>query len=143
MAALYQAHRCFAGRPEHVKEARDWIQQVLATANVPDERGATAALLVSELCTNSIRHTATGQGGTFTVVLTILARWVYIEVEDGPSATVPHLAPTALEAEQGRGLALVDAFADDWGWSVTGAFFRLELPEPDRCPARTTRLERR
>ncbi|MDA8368699.1 MAG: ATP-binding protein [Nocardiopsaceae bacterium] len=129
MAALYQAHRCFTGVPRSVKAARDWLRAELAPM-VPDERVATAVLLASEAATNSLCHTASGRGGTFTVALVILDRWIHIDIEDGPSGTVPHLAATGLEDEHGRGLALVDALADDWGWSHTGLFFRLALPDP-------------
>ncbi|MFL6240254.1 MAG: ATP-binding protein [Actinomycetes bacterium] len=70
-----------------------------------------AALLTSEVVTNAIRHAASGSvtvraerdGDTFVV-----------QVLDG-SRREPSVLPTDPWDERGRGMALVDALALDWG----------------------------
>jgi anti-sigma regulatory factor (Ser/Thr protein kinase) len=67
-------------------------------------------LLTSELVTNAICH----GDGQIAVRTTIRGRWVRVEVDD---ATPCDLAPGPLghDGERGRGLAIVDALAADWG----------------------------
>ena len=79
------------------------------------EMADTAALLVSELVTNAVRHAGTE------LQLTILAEsgHVRIEVEDG-SATLPRSRTSDLYDAGGRGLPLVEALADRWGSESTG-----------------------
>ncbi|MEV7419870.1 ATP-binding protein [Streptomyces sp. NPDC089919] len=74
-----------------------------------------AALIVSELVTNAVRHTGTRRVG---VSVTRHPDRVRIVVTD-TSRTVPAIAPpdtdTEAHAESGRGLRLVDRLATDWG----------------------------
>jgi len=46
-----------AGRPEMVRAAREFVARVLGPAH---PRVSVAALLASELVTNSVRHSASG-----------------------------------------------------------------------------------
>jgi serine/threonine-protein kinase RsbW len=58
--------RTFPGRPEQVGQARLFTRSVLAGRPEAD----SAALVVSELATNAVRHTASGEPrGTFLVVI--------------------------------------------------------------------------
>ena len=63
--ALRARRRVFPGHPAQVAHARRFVQRSLA----PDGPAADAALLTSELATNAVRHTASGQGGTFEVII--------------------------------------------------------------------------
>ena len=74
----------------------------------------TAALVVSELVTNAVRHAGTE------LQLTVVADGdvVRIEVEDG-SATLPQSRISGLYDAGGRGLPLVEALADRWGSEST------------------------
>jgi hypothetical protein len=73
-------------------------------------------MCVSELCTNAIAHSVSGNGGVFIVEVSCprdgIAR-VAVTDEGGPS--IP--APRALDvmADGGRGLALVAACTSRWG----------------------------
>jgi anti-sigma regulatory factor (Ser/Thr protein kinase) len=58
-------HRVFPGRPDQIAHARDFTRRVLGLCPVLDE----AVLLVSELATNAIEHTATGNEGSFHVTI--------------------------------------------------------------------------
>lgn len=69
-----------------------------------------AALLVTELVSNAVRHAGT----PVTVRATLLGGLLRLEVEDGSTRPVRDKADD-LMAENGRGLLLVDALADRWG----------------------------
>ena len=102
------------GEPEQVRTAREFTALVLR-AHARDDDG-TAALLVSELVTNSLRHSASGQhGGTITVIVAVAPDETLIEVTDngGPTDPVPRAAS---DGEDGRGLHLVEELAAAWGY---------------------------
>jgi serine/threonine-protein kinase RsbW len=80
-------------------------------------RGDDLMLAVTELATNSIAHSASGQGGSFTLRLRTEPGWARIEVtDDGPAQSQP--AP-----RNGWGLAIV-AGVTDQATAVT---------QPDGC----------
>jgi anti-sigma regulatory factor (Ser/Thr protein kinase) len=70
---------------------------------------------VSELATNAIMHTPSGEGGQITIGLVAAGGFVRAEVtNDGTTAAKPRVRrdPTG---ESGRGILIVDALADAWG----------------------------
>ncbi len=73
------------------------------------------SLLVSELATNAVTHTASGDGGQFTVTVYQAGTWVRVEVRDAGSATMPAARPHMTDSESGYGLGLVDLMATRWG----------------------------
>jgi anti-sigma regulatory factor (Ser/Thr protein kinase) len=106
--------RSFAGQPDQVAQARRFVQGALAGCPAL----ADAVLLTSELATNAVQHSATGRGGTFVVAISHAPGRVRVTVTDGGSATRPVVAPEPEElAVCGRGLLLVDALADRWGYA--------------------------
>jgi len=104
--------RVFSGRRDQIAFARDFVRRKLGNVPVLDE----VVLLVSELCTNAVLHTASGDGGTFEVVIYPSSSSVRIAVRDNGSSCVPELSATDALAEDGRGLALVELIADKWGY---------------------------
>jgi anti-sigma regulatory factor (Ser/Thr protein kinase) len=103
--------RVFPGRHEQVAHARRFVARALEGCPVTDE----AILCVSELATNTLLHTASGNEGEFEVIVQRGRSWVRIAVCDEGSSTTP--APRALDAtsEDGRGLGLVVLIAHRWG----------------------------
>ncbi|MEU5794855.1 ATP-binding protein [Streptomyces sp. NPDC047813] len=77
-------------------------------------RSEDAALVVSELGTIAVVHTASGHsGGTFHVALTVSLLAVVIEVTDsGTSETSPQAQRPTPESTHGRGLGMVAALTD-------------------------------
>jgi hypothetical protein len=87
----------------------------------------TVELVVSELTTNAVNASAVAAGGPAGRKAGWLApRWValflasdrhrvLVQVWDGDPAP-PQLAGVAENAESGRGLLLVEALSEDWGW---------------------------
>jgi two-component sensor histidine kinase len=118
--------RIFAGSPDQVRHARDFVRRTLAGCPVADD----AALLTSELVTNAIVHTASGSGGKFAVTIYRADRQVRVEVSDEGSALLPHPYPIGRAGESGFGLSLVDLVARRWGHDSESAgrvvWFELE-----------------
>ncbi|MFD0774746.1 ATP-binding protein [Streptomonospora algeriensis] len=128
--------RTFPGVAAGVSDARHWLEGLLRAAtdpHVPEPVVDTAALLLSEAASNAVRHTASGSrpGGCFTVHLHTAADALTVEIEDdGAAATVPTLAVPGDDAESGRGLVLIDTFADAWGVrSAGGVYYTLTRSE--------------
>ncbi|RDG35891.1 ATP-binding protein [Streptomyces corynorhini] len=96
--------------PRSVGRAREILHRDFG---FPGEQGDTAALLLSELVTNALRH-GSPPGREVAVTLHHGEGLFRLEVEDAgdylPRPRIPDL-----DDECGRGLALVAALADDWG----------------------------
>jgi anti-sigma regulatory factor (Ser/Thr protein kinase) len=103
--------RTFRGEQDQVAAARDFVKRVAGRCPMLDE----AVLLTSELCTNTLLHTASGQGGSFEVTVHCEHDSVRVEVHDDGSKNVPALRVFDEFSEAGRGLALVDLIATRWG----------------------------
>jgi anti-sigma regulatory factor (Ser/Thr protein kinase) len=87
------------------------------------------ALIASELIGNAIRH---GSGGDIEVLLAVREGALVLEVADGGNGT-PIARDPAEDDECGRGLLIVEALADKYGWRPndnggTTVWARLELP---------------
>ena len=120
----------FTGRPESVKEARDWLARRIALADAPEETADTALLLLSELATNNVRHAPPGERGDFYVRAFFFHGRLRVEIRDaeGRAPSLRVVTPDAT-AEGGRGLLLVNALASRWGrfQSVLGPGMFFEL----------------
>lgn len=126
------ATRVFPGDHDQVARAREFVGAALGPVPVVDE----AVLLVSELCTNALLHTASGDGGTFEVAVYSSSLSVHVEVRDGGATQRPVVGqPADTLAEDGRGLGLVELLADRWGHNGDqdgrSVFFELHWKEPD------------
>lgn len=85
----------------------------------------TAELLVSELVTNALRHTR----GALRLNLLVREGRLRCEVEDTASAS-PVRRVVDTDAEDGRGMELLDLLAEVWGGTrtATGKTVWFELP---------------
>ncbi|WP_416985566.1 ATP-binding protein [Streptomyces sp. T028] len=73
-----------------------------------------AAHIVAELATNAATHGRV-QGRDFSLLLYVIADTLRIEVTDTRGDRMPCLQQAPGDGESGRGLLLVDAYADRWG----------------------------
>lgn len=108
------------GGPTAPGEARIAIDN--AAADLTEDLYERVRLLVSELVTNSVRHTGLGPGDEGQIVLRLSAtpRRIRVEVSDpGGAEGRPRLLP-APGPDGGWGLFLVDQLADRWGASEHG-----------------------
>jgi anti-sigma regulatory factor (Ser/Thr protein kinase) len=104
--------RTFPGTTDQVCRLREYTRQ-----HLPDH--PDAPLVASEIGTNAIIHTRSGDpGGTFQVRITRRPdRTARLEIHDqgGPTAFGD---TTDRDRDGGRGLFLINAFANSWG--ITG-----------------------
>lgn len=108
--------RRFRGGADQVHEVRRWLADLLPDCSAR----ADVILLASELCTNAIVHSRSGEaGGQFSVDIEWAPALARVVVGDQGSAKTPAVAARKGDAaplgESGRGLLLVDDLADDWG----------------------------
>jgi anti-sigma regulatory factor (Ser/Thr protein kinase) len=100
------------GEERSVANGRRFVREMLGLRHPAFEK---VALGVSELATNAIKHTPSGDGGEITISLSIVGQVVRAEVtNDGTMTAKPH-PRTDTDAEHGRGILIIDALADAWG----------------------------
>ncbi|WP_245235194.1 ATP-binding protein [Streptomyces violaceorubidus] len=99
-------------------------------------------LCASELVANVIKHV--GSGTPSTLVTSLGGSHLRVEVHDPDARALPTLTCASLDAEAGRGMALVDAVSDRWGVElpgdrkVTWCEFRVHAARAEeRCMPRT------
>jgi hypothetical protein len=110
----FEAARSFGAASTEPRAARAFVVGIL-TRHGLDAMSDDAALIVSELATNSILH----GGSAFTVTVSGRGDHVRLAVGDQSSALPSERIPTSL-SPTGRGLRLVGALAHDWGTEVLG-----------------------
>jgi serine/threonine-protein kinase RsbW len=110
----------FPGEAAAVGLAREFVAGVLGR----DWPGLDdVLLLVSEIASNAVRHTASGDGGGwFDVLVSLTGQTARVEIADRGSSSEPRIpgddGDSGLGAGVligGRGLRIVDALADGWG----------------------------
>jgi len=74
-----------------------------------------AALVLSELLTNALRHARPLEGGSVEASWAVTGSQVRVAVSDGGAATRPVAAHPPATALGGRGLSIVAGVAKDWG----------------------------
>ncbi|HEY2576541.1 MAG TPA: ATP-binding protein [Streptosporangiaceae bacterium] len=113
--------------PDAASRARSFTRHTLASWNL-DALSADAEIIVSELLANAVRHgwTDHAQSGSCDEAARL---WLWL-LRDADSfmcvVTDPSdLAPACRQPEQGgedgRGLHVVHALSDHWGWSPFGS----------------------
>lgn len=101
--------------PDSVAVARRRLTDDLTAAGVYDTAVGDAALVVSELLSNAIRHASPLPGENVQVTWAVGDGAVEVAVSDGGSATRPRQANSSLSSLGGRGLDIVDYLSRRWG----------------------------
>lgn len=115
------------GFPEEVSRARRWTRDILRGSPLVDD----AALIVSELSTNALLHTSSGEEhGSFHLALAVAPQVIALSVTDDGGGGAPKVEYQDQDAEHGRGLGMVSALAHrvivqgtDGGYTVTAELF--------------------
>jgi anti-sigma regulatory factor (Ser/Thr protein kinase) len=95
--------------------ARQRVSADLAAAGVVHAAVRDAALVVSELLSNAIRHARPLPGASLQVAWAVDDGAVEVAVSDGGSATRPRQGHASLSAVGGRGLDIVEYLSRKWG----------------------------
>ncbi len=110
--------------PEAARRARHCALRELADWGWPVDcdLARAAALIVAELSANAVLH-GSADGGEIRLALAVLvdedkSPRLRIEVTDTCTDCVPQPTPHVPDAVSGRGLLLVAALSDRWGWHV-------------------------
>ncbi|MEV6147087.1 ATP-binding protein [Streptomyces sp. NPDC051992] len=103
--------------PETARKARRLARVAMCAWDMEDA-GDSAALLLTELFANAVRH-ARGE-----CVRVIINRpeddRVYVAVVDREPRHLPELCEAGPDDINGRGLALIEEMADRWGYDLMG-----------------------
>ena len=95
--------------PKSPREARKFVSRTLHQWDL-EEVVDVAELLTSEVVTNALLHA----GSPVRLVIALDDRTLRIEAHD-ENSTTPVIRPMNSQASSGRGLALIDALAEEWG----------------------------
>jgi len=87
----------------------------LLAAGIFDRAAADAALVLSELLSNAIRHARPLPGSSLRVTWVLGGSAVELAVSDGGSTTRPQCAHASLSSLGGRGLGIVEHLSRHWG----------------------------
>lgn len=120
-------HRCrwraLPAVPASARAARVFVTEVLGDWGLED-LAYDAATIASELATNAIVHAPSSgpAADLFHIALTVdasrLTMTVSDRVEKAPAPPFPGEPDD--DAESGRGLGIVEAYSDEWGWHRNG-----------------------
>ncbi|MFD4522801.1 ATP-binding protein [Streptomyces sp. NPDC058470] len=103
--------------PETAEAARRLARTALATWGLDDDAD-TAALTMSELVANAVRH---ADGHSLRIIVDRPADdRVYLAVIDRAPHRLPQVRTQDPDGVSGRGLFLVEAIADRWGYDFMG-----------------------
>lgn len=118
--------------PASIGVARRQLTDELSAAGVVGPAVGDAALVVSELLSNSIRHAWPLPGEKLQVAWLVEPGSVEVAVRDGGGPTQPRQHYPAGSALGGRGLGIVDRLSQDWGIrrDDTGQTVWAVLPAP-------------
>jgi anti-sigma regulatory factor (Ser/Thr protein kinase) len=122
--------------------AREFTVRILAESGLSEEATGTAALFASELVTNAVLHSRSGQGGKVRLAVVVTAgEYIQVEVrDDGPLPGRPPLTafpagPPADGCESLRGLFMVAAMAQTSGLDGRGLVWARVAWDGSAAPA--------
>lgn len=98
-----------------VAVARQRLTADLSAAGVVHAAVGDAALVVSELLSNAIRHARPLPGASLQVAWAVDDESVEVAVSDGGAPTRPHPGHASVSSLGGRGLDIVEYLARTWG----------------------------
>ena len=126
--------RRFRGGVTAARSARQAVREELKDA-LPRRTLADVELIVSELATNSIRHSGCDDADELAVEAMVEADRVLVRMFDSGEGFDAHTPrPPATGNEGGYGLLLLDRLSDRWGVQRDGRFSVWFEVQRDRLP---------
>ncbi|MEU8798289.1 ATP-binding protein [Spirillospora sp. NPDC048819] len=101
--------------PSSVAVARKRLSSELVDSGVYESIVDDAAVIVSELISNALRHARPLPSGQVRVCWLRRGDLLEVEVSDGGAMTEPRRGPGTLSSLGGRGLGIVEALSEGWG----------------------------
>jgi anti-sigma regulatory factor (Ser/Thr protein kinase) len=101
--------------PASVAVARRRLTEELLAVGVFDSAVADAALVISELLSNAIRHARPLHGSWLRVAWTVDGGSLEVAVSDGGSPTRPRPAHAPRSSLGGRGISIIEHLSRAWG----------------------------
>jgi anti-sigma regulatory factor (Ser/Thr protein kinase) len=124
--------------------ARRHLVADLVSAGIYESVVGDAALVISELLSNAIRHAAPLPGSKVRVAWTLNDDALRVAVSDAGGGPLPRVTQAAPAAPGGRGLGIVETLSDRWGvlrdegettvWAVLAAAPIVEAALPPVIP---------
>jgi len=109
--------------PEAISAARMAVEAL--AARVEGDALNDTRLLISELVTNSIRHSQAATSSHVRLEITLAADTLRVEVIDAGEGFEPRPRTAGQSAASGWGLYLVDQLTDRWGVATNGGTTRV------------------
>ncbi|MGA5701385.1 ATP-binding protein [Peterkaempfera bronchialis] len=126
-----QAAATLPGGPESVSTARRFLRITAAMWRLGGELVDDAELCISELVGNAVTHTDSRR---VHCRIWSARQMLFLEVDDEGRGRLPDVAPAKEEDEHGRGMMLVESFAEAWGTAprpgLSGKTVWAALPMP-------------
>jgi anti-sigma regulatory factor (Ser/Thr protein kinase) len=91
-------------------ELREWLRPTGAASSLVED----AALVLSELVTNALRHARPRDANDVGIDMQLDDAALHLAVTDGGSDDTPRPLRAPLDAAGGRGLAIVGSVAEQW-----------------------------
>lgn len=99
------------------------LSELELDGTVPPQMRDNAALVLSELLANAVRHAEPLKDGQVLVSWRLVQRTLSLSVSDGGGDTEPKVIDASLLATGGRGLAIVEQLALRWWREMHGSTF--------------------
>jgi anti-sigma regulatory factor (Ser/Thr protein kinase) len=124
--------------PASVAIARHRLTEELVAFGIFDAAIGDAALVLSELLSNAIRHARPLHGSWLRVAWSIEDESVEVAVSDGGGPTRPRPAHASRSSLGGRGISIIECLSSTWGVRADEGMLTVWaiVPAPLTLPAR-------